>query len=185
MKKVVILTGMPGSGKSTAALEFFNLKVPVVGMGDAVRREMKRRGLEINNRSIRLFSKKMTAEHGDKYVINLVKKELMDVFKDKSLVVLDGSRRMSEVEEVRKEGYKPIILCIVADKILRFDRIVRRRNESDFSSYSEFEWREKQELGYGIAEVIASADYYINNDGSKEQFLADIKKFLSKAKSLK
>ena len=39
MKKVIILTGMPGSGKSTAALEFSNLNVPVIGMGDAIRKE--------------------------------------------------------------------------------------------------------------------------------------------------
>ena len=157
MKKVIILTGMPGSGKSTAAIEFQKLKVPVIGMGDAVRKEMRRRGIEINNRSIRLFSKRMTKEHGNKYVSGLVK----------------------------KEGYKPIILGIIADKQVRFKRIVKRKNESDFSSYSEFEWREKLELGYGIAEVIASADYYIDNMGSKEKFLNDIKKFLSKVKALK
>ena len=185
MKKVIILTGMPGSGKSTAAIEFQKLKVPVIGMGDAVRKEMRRRGIEINNRSIRLFSKRMTKEHGNKYVIDLVKKELMEVFKNTNIAVLDGSRRMSEVEEVKKEGYKPIILGIIADKQVRFRRIVKRKNESDFSSYSEFEWREKQELGYGIAEVIASADYYIDNMRSKGVFLEDIKRFLSKVKALK
>ena len=185
MKKVIILTGMPGSGKSTAALEFQKLNVPVIGMGDAVRKEMRRRGIEINNRSIRLFSKRMTKEHGNKYVIGLVKKELLEVFKTANIAVLDGSRRMSEVEEVEKEGYKPIILGIIADKQVRFKRIVKRKNESDFSSYSEFEWREKLELSYGIAEVIASADYYIDNMGSKQKFLNDIKKFLSKVKALK
>ncbi|MCL4398497.1 MAG: AAA family ATPase [Candidatus Parvarchaeota archaeon] len=185
MKKVIILTGMPGSGKSTAALEFLKLKIPVIGMGDAVRKEMRRRGMEINNRSIRLFSKRMTAEHGNKYVIDLVKKELIEVFKTANIAVLDGSRRMSEVDEVSNEGYKPVILCIIADKQVRFKRIVKRKNESDFSSYSEFEWREKQELGYGIAEVIASADYYIDNMRSKGVFLEDIKRFLSKVKALK
>ena len=185
MKKVIILTGMPGSGKSTAAIEFKKLKVPVIGMGDAVRKEMRRRGLEINNRSIRLFSKRMTKEHGNKYVIDLVKKELKEVFKTADIAVLDGSRRMSEVDEVKKEGHKPIILGITADKQVRFKRIVKRKNESDFSSYSEFEWREKQELGYGIAEVIASADYYLDNMGSKKKFLNDIKKFISKVKALK
>ncbi len=185
MKKVVILTGMPGSGKSTAAEEFLKLNIPIVGMGEAVRKEMRSKGLEINNKSLRLFSKRMTQKFGNKYVINLVKRELSTLFKDTDIIVLDGSRRMSEVEEVGKEGYKPIILCIVADKMLRFERIVQRKNESDFSSYAEFAWREKQELGYGIAEVIASADYYINNDKSKKQFLEDIKRFILKVKALK
>jgi dephospho-CoA kinase len=185
MKKVIILTGMPGSGKSTAALEFSNLNVPVIGMGDAIRKEMKRLGIEINNRSLRLFSKKMTRIHGRKYVINLVKKELLEVFKTNNIVVLDGARRISEVEEVKKEGYRPVILAIIADKEVRFNRIVKRKNESDFSSYSEFEWREKQELGYGISEVIASADYYIDNNGSEKLFLQNIKRFLSRLRALK
>jgi dephospho-CoA kinase len=185
MKKVIILTGMPGSGKSTAAMEFSKLNVPIIGMGDAVRKEMRRRGIEINNRSIRLFSKRMTEKNGKKYVINLVKKELLETFKTHDIAVLDGSRRLSEVEEVKREGYKPIILGIIADKETRFSRIIKRKNESDFSSYKEFEWREKLELGYGVAEVIASADYYIDNSKNKNEFIIHIKSFLSKVKTLK
>lgn len=185
MKKVIVLTGMPGSGKSTAAIEFSKLGIPIIGMGDAVRKEMRRRGIEINNRSIRLFSKRMTEEHGKKYVINLVKKELAEIFKTHNIVVLDGSRRMSEVMEIEKEGYMPIILGIVADKSLRFRRIVSRKNESDFSSYDEFKWREKLELGYGIADVIASADYYVDNSKSRKEFTENINKFLLRVRSLK
>ncbi|EFD92543.1 MAG: hypothetical protein BJBARM5_0739 [Candidatus Parvarchaeum acidophilus ARMAN-5] len=185
MKKIIVLTGMPGSGKSTAAVEFLKLGIPVIGMGDAVRKEMRRKGIEINNKSIRMFSKKMTSKHGKKYVINLVKNELLDIFKTHNIVVLDGARRMSEVEEVEKEGYKPIILGIITDKQLRFKRIVNRKNESDFSSYNEFKWREKLELSYGIADVIASADYYIDNSSSKSVFITSLKKFLSKVRSLK
>ncbi|MEM3846047.1 MAG: AAA family ATPase, partial [Candidatus Parvarchaeota archaeon] len=48
---------MPGSGKSTAAEEFSKLGIPVIGMGDAVRREMRRKGVDINNRTMRLFPK--------------------------------------------------------------------------------------------------------------------------------
>ncbi len=184
MKKVIVLTGMPGSGKSTAGIEFSKLDVPLVGMGDAVRKEMHRRGIEINNRSLRLFSKRMTEEHGKKYVINLVKKELLEIFKKHDIVVLDGSRRMSEIEEIKKEDYLPIILGIITDKKLRFQRIVNRKNESDFSSYKEFEWREKVELGYGIGDVIASADYYIDNSKSKKEFIKNIKRFLHRIKSL-
>ena len=86
---------------------------------------------------------------------------------------------------MKREGYKPIILGIIADKETRFSRIIKRKNESDFSSYKEFEWREKLELGYGVAEVIASADYYIDNSKNKNEFIIHIKSFLSKVKTLK
>ena len=63
MKKVIVLTGMPGSGKSTAGIEFSKLDVPLVGMGDAVRKEMHRRGIEINNRSLRLLFLKLLEDN--------------------------------------------------------------------------------------------------------------------------
>lgn len=100
------------------------------------------------------------------------------------MIVLDGSRNILEINEIKKEGYKAVILGVIADKMMRFDRIVKRKAQSDFSSLSEFEWREKLELGFGTAEVIASADYYILNNSSEKQFKSDIARFLTKVKNL-
>ncbi|MEM3190844.1 MAG: dephospho-CoA kinase [Candidatus Parvarchaeota archaeon] len=181
MKRVIVLTGMPGSGKSTAAEEFSKLGIPVIGMGDAVRREMRRKGVNINNRTMRLFPKMMTRKHGKKYVINLVKRELFEKLKANRTVILDGVRRMQEIEELKRAGYEPVILCITAGKNIRFKRIMDRGNKSDSLTRKEFEWREKVELGYGIADVIASADFYIDNSGSRREFLLKLRSFVSDA----
>ncbi len=184
-KRVIVLTGMPGSGKSLAAKILASKRVPSVGMGDAVRNEMNRLGLKITNRTLRNFAKDRRKKFGDKYVINLVKKEIAKEFENSDTIILDGSRNILEVNEIVEEGYTAVVLGIIADKMVRFGRIVRRkRAKEDFSSLSEFEWREKLELGYGVAEVIAVSDYYILNNSSEKEFKRNLSRMLSIVKKL-
>ena len=46
--KLVIITGMPGAGKSEVAEGFRQIGVPVIVMGDVIRNETKRRGMDPN-----------------------------------------------------------------------------------------------------------------------------------------
>ena len=42
--KLVVVTGMPGAGKSEVADTFRSANVPVIVMGDVIREEVRRRG---------------------------------------------------------------------------------------------------------------------------------------------
>jgi len=46
--KLVIVTGMPGAGKSGVAQAFHDAGIPVIVMGDVIREETRKRGLEPN-----------------------------------------------------------------------------------------------------------------------------------------
>ncbi|MFW9927462.1 MAG: AAA family ATPase, partial [Candidatus Thorarchaeota archaeon] len=46
--KLIIVTGMPGAGKSGIAEAFHDAGFPVIVMGDVIRKETKKRGLEPN-----------------------------------------------------------------------------------------------------------------------------------------
>ena len=46
--KILIITGMPGAGKSEVADAFHNAGYPLIIMGDVIREETKKRGLEPN-----------------------------------------------------------------------------------------------------------------------------------------
>jgi dephospho-CoA kinase len=46
--KLIIITGMPGAGKSEVANAYHNAGRPVIIMGDSVREEVQRRGLQAN-----------------------------------------------------------------------------------------------------------------------------------------
>ena len=46
--KLVIVTGMSGAGKSGVAQAFHDVGIPVIVMGDVIREETRKRGLEPN-----------------------------------------------------------------------------------------------------------------------------------------
>ena len=168
MKIVIALTGMPGSGKTTVSTIFKEKGFKVLIMGDAVRKEMQEKKIEINNRSLRNYVLKIRKSDPN-YVLNLVKKELNDLLKTEEVVVLDGSRNVSEIKELKKEAFKVVSVAVIADKAVRFDRIRSRNNSSDVSTLEEFEWREGKELKFGCGEVIASSDYFLINNSSVDE----------------
>ncbi len=181
MKLVIAITGMPGSGKSTAVDLLKSEGLRSIRMGDAVRKEMTEKGLEINNVSLRKYVLKIR-EISRYYVLNLVKKEIDNAFKTSDLVVLDGVRNIGEIERLKKDGYHPVSIAIMTDKRIRFERIKKRHNSSDVTEFSEFEWREAQELKYGIADVIATSDYYILNNLDIDELSKQLKSILNKVK---
>ncbi len=182
MKLVIAITGMPGSGKSTAVDVLRAEGLKSVRMGDAVRKEMTQNGIEINNVSLRKYVLKIR-KISRYYVLNLVKKEIDGAFRTDDLIILDGVRNIGEIERLKKDGYNTVSIAIMTDKQIRFERIKKRHNSSDVTKFSEFEWRETQELKYGISEVIATSDYYILNNSNIGEFSNKMKQMLKLIKS--
>lgn len=173
MKRIIAITGMPGSGKSTATDILKKEGFKFAGMGDAVRKEMLEKGIGINNVSLRRYALKI-GKISKYYVLNLVKKDIDNIFKEKDVVILDGVRRLAEIEKLKKDGYNTISIGIIADKQLRYERMLKRGNSSDMKNFEEFEWREEQELKFGIAEVISTADYYLINNSGLDEFTSNL-----------
>jgi dephospho-CoA kinase len=170
MKTVLVLAGMPGSGKSIAG-EFFKKKgFPVIRMSDPVRKEMEDLGLSITNTTLRDYVLEIRKKRGPNVVLDLLKGRMSEAFKHNDTIVLDGSRNISEVKELRKEKYRTILIGIITDKQLRFQRILNRAEKSDMKTLEEFEWRDEQELKFGMGDVLASADYYLTNNSSPSEF---------------
>lgn len=182
MKRIIALTGMPGSGKSTAADILRREGLQFVSMGDAVRKEMAGKGIPIDNVSLRNYALEIRKKFGDDYVLDLVKKDIAEKMKSTDVIILDGLRNILEAEELKKEGYEVLLLGIIADKMLRYERILKRNRESDPHSFRDFEWREQQELKFGVSQVIALSDIYIFNNSTMDYFkegLTDIFKKLN------
>lgn len=178
MKTVMAITGMPGSGKSRLSEMLQKKGLRRVGMGDAVRNEMRSKGLEITNVSLREYALSIRRKFGDDYVIGLVNKDIKEAFRSEDMVILDGVRNVSEIAVLRREDYHTAIIALVAGRKLRYERIVRRGLASDFKTWKEFEWREAQELKFGVADVIASADYYIVNESTPKKLREDAYRIL-------
>ena len=69
MSKVLVLAGLPGSGKSVASEIAKSMNIPIIIMGNVIRRETAERGLEPNSRNIGMVAEDLREKFGDEAVI--------------------------------------------------------------------------------------------------------------------
>lgn len=175
MKKLLLITGMPGSGKTTVAKIIGKHGFPVVSMGDAVRQEADARGIGRNILEMSRFMVELRKELGEEAVARLVDKKIEKV--DSKAIVVDGTRSLREAEYFRsKRDYKVIIVGVLSPVRLRYSRLSTRNRLDDPRMLKELEERDKAELSVGLGEVLALSDIYIINEGSLNELRENVKK---------
>ncbi|MDW0121554.1 MAG: AAA family ATPase [Nitrososphaeraceae archaeon] len=165
---IVCLTGMPGAGKSSVASFLKEKGFVVMTMGDVVREEAKRQGLEPTDINLGKMMLKLRQDLGPGAVGHIV---LQKLARDGSSnnVVIDGIRSIAEVEVLKKVGHVRL-LAIHASQDTRFKHLKERARADAPSSGNEFAGRDKRELSVGLSEAIALANEMIsNNDLTLEQ----------------
>jgi dephospho-CoA kinase len=165
---IVCLTGMPGAGKSSVASFLKEKGFAVVTMGDVVREEAKRQGLEPTDINLGKMMLKLRQDLGPGAVGHIV---LQKLARDggSSNVVIDGIRSIAEVEVLKKVGHVRL-LAIHASQDTRFKHLRERARADAPSNGNEFAGRDKRELSVGVSEAIALANEVIsNNDLTLEQ----------------
>ena len=170
------ISGMPGSGKSIVSDLAAEKGAIIVSMGDIVREEAKKRG-----ESSKETAQNLRAEHGPYIVSELTIKKIKKLQDDgvENLIIVEGIRSHHEVEMFKENFENFIILSVFTNPAIRFERLKLRMREDDSQEYSEFERRDKNELGFGIGTVIALSDKLIINESDLESFQDEINEFLS------
>ena len=166
---------MPGAGKSTVASFLKDKGFAVVTMGDVIREEAKRQGLEPTDVNLGKMMLKLRQDLGPGAVGQIVLQKLQRDHandnnnsgdgsgKNSSIVVIDGIRSVAEVEVLKKVGHVRL-LAIHASEDTRF-KYLRKRGRADAPSDSnEFTGRDKRELSVGVSEAIALANEMISNN---------------------
>ena len=159
---------MPGAGKSSVASFLKEKGFVVMTMGDVVREEAKRQGLEATDINLGKMMLKLRQDLGPGAVGHIV---LQKLARDgnSSNVVIDGIRSIAEVEVLKKVGHVKL-LAIHASQDTRFKHLKERARADAPSSGNEFAGRDKRELSVGVSEAIALANEMIsNNDITLEQ----------------
>jgi dephospho-CoA kinase len=165
---IICLTGMPGAGKSSVASFLKEKGFEVVTMGDIVREEAKRQGLEPTDINLGKMMLKLRQDLGPGAVGYIV---LQKLARDSSSsnVVIDGIRSIAEVEVLKKVGHVRL-LAIHASQDTRFKHLTERGRADAPSNSNEFAGRDERELSVGVSEAIALANEVIsNNDLTLEQ----------------
>ncbi len=165
MGRVICVTGMPGCGKEEFVKVAEERGLPVARMGDVVREEARRRGLKFGDETVGGMAHEERVKHGfgvwAERTVPLVKA---------GTTVIDGVRNPEEVEVFRRAfGDRLVVVAIHASPRTRYERIMKRARGDDALSKEEFHRREERELGWGLGEVIASADVMIVNEGGLEE----------------
>lgn len=161
---------MPGAGKSSVASFLKEKGFAVVTMGDAVREEAKRQGLEPTDINLGKMMLKLRQDLGPGAVGHIVLQKLARDGDSCSNVVIDGIRSIVEVEVLKEAAGHVKLLAIHASQNTRFKHLKERARADAPSNGNEFAGRDKRELSVGVSEAIALANEIIsNNDLTLEQ----------------
>jgi len=162
IKKLILVAGMPSSGKSVVREIAEELGIPVLIMGDVIREEVKRRGLKEEAKSYDLVMKDIRAKLGDQIVAERTAKKLKSIKADMALI--DGVRSLEEVKYFKSIAEDVHILALLSPFKIRLKRLSLRNRLGDPKTKKELEERDEGELKLGLGEVIAKADSYLLND---------------------
>ena len=165
-KKVLGIVGMPGSGKAIARKVAEELGYGTVVMGDVIREEVRKRGLKATPENLGLVMIEIRRKFGP----NVVAERSVEKIKrlKQGVVVIDGIRSLEEVEFFRKIFPNLKLIAIHSSPKTRFKRLRMRGREDDPKSWDEFCERDKRELKVGIGDAIATSDFMVVNEGTKE-----------------
>jgi dephospho-CoA kinase len=175
-KLVVGLAGMPGSGKSLVVETAMEMGYGLVVMGDVIREETQKRGLELNPKNIGKVMLELRKKGGDSIIADKCIPKIEQ--QESGKVIVDGVRSLSEVDAFKQFFPNFSLMAVYASPETRFDRLYRRHRSDDPDGWELFHERDMRELSVGLGNAIAMAEYLIINENSKGNTKAAVKKFI-------
>jgi len=168
-KKMILIVGLPGSGKSTVA-DFLEKKfnADIVHSGDIIREEIKRRGWEYNPRTDALIAHWFHTGGRERLVVKRVWGKIRK--SRKKIIVIEGLRsekQLKYLEEISKT--RPVIFSVIASFKVRVKRELKRRRFGKKETISYIKFRDKLEKSHGEWKLIKKADYTIDNSRLSEK----------------
>ena len=177
--KVIAFVGYPLSGKSTAAQVVREVGIPVVVLGDVVREEAVRRGVELTDENLGRIASELRQKEGMDAIAKRFIPKIRELGSSKGVVVVDGIRGIAEVERFKKAfGDDFVLISIESPLEVRFERAKMRKRSDDVKKLEDLVKRDKREESWGLKEAMEIADFTIENKGSYEDFIETVKQIL-------
>lgn len=177
-KKIFGLVGQIACGKGAIAkFAIENHQASTYKFSTIIRDVLDRLHLEKSRKNLSKLSTLLRENFGEDTFAKVIAK---DVEEDKGeIIIVDGIRRMKDIEYLKKiPGFK--LVRIVVDPEIRYKRLVLRNENpgDDKKTYEEFLADQDKEADAEVPKVMAEADLEINNNGTWEEFQAEIKRVL-------
>lgn len=174
MKKLLlILIGLPGSGKTTAADFLASQKIPVVRMGQITDEMLRKEEISFSEINENFIRQSLRKRYGDDIYASLTSPIIKELFLTHKVVVVDGLRAQSEYHFYLKLFKNLKLIFIESETKYRHRRLMRRlvRSMSKIDTVKRDRWEKE----IGLVKLKKHADYLITNNKSKKEFLADLK----------
>ncbi len=182
--RVIAFVGYPLSGKSTAAEVAREMGIPVIVMGDVVREEAVRRGLELTDENLGKVAAELRKKEGMDAIAKRCIPKIREALKEKGVVVVDGIRGIDEIRRFKQAfGDDFVLIAIDAPLEVRFSRVKLRMRSDDVKSIEDLKKRDEREESWGLKEAFEVANFTVENTGSIVDFKEKIREILRKLAS--
>jgi dephospho-CoA kinase len=174
-EKVIFgLVGMLSSGKGTVA-SYIEKKYNADSFrfSTMIRDVLNRLYLTITRENMQDLSTVLRNKFGEDLLANVMGKDVAK--SENKIVVVDGIRRMADIEYL-KDLDKFVLVRIVADPRIRYERLLKRMENSGDKekTFDEFLKDEQGEADAQIPSVMEEATEEINNNGNIEELCSQI-----------
>jgi dephospho-CoA kinase len=166
--RVIGVVGYPASGKGEFSRIAGEMGIPVVVMGDVIRKKAREAGLGTTDAALGEMAMLLRREHGMD-AIALFTISAVEAL-GAPLVVIDGLRGDAEVRRFRHHFSDFILIGIVSPFGKRLSRLSARGRSDDLSCAEDLRNRDSREETFGLGRALAEADRILENNGSLETF---------------
>ena len=199
--KIIGLVGLPGSGKGEASRIARQQGLTVLVMGDVIRQEAARQGLEATDVNLGRVGCALREAEGPEAVARRILQKAR--VSGEETVVVDGLRSREEADyfATQAEQFHLVEICAPAEERLRWlqargrpddpgrgqagaeeqdldHKIISSCGEPDGQAAAALEQRECREMGWGMCQAMEAAGLKLVNDGSLEEFRENARKLL-------
>ena len=171
MKKIILIVGLPGSGKSLASeIIKRKFKAEKFSSGDIIREEIKRRGWKYTPENDRKIADWFHTGDREKLLVKRTWSKIKN--SRRKYIVIDGLRSVEGYVYLKNIAEsKPIIISILAPFNVRVKREIARGRFGKTGIASYLRNRDKSEGKIGVNKLMRKADFRIYNPNiSKKQF---------------
>jgi len=168
---LILITGLPGSGKTVVARILKQKGFEMIEMGNIARVLAKNQKMSVDE-----FAKFARKKYGKNFfakkVVELIEKRKKR--NKKKNFVISGLRNLEELEEFRKLDKNAKLIAVTAPKELRMKRLLRRKRKTQ----KEIQARDKKEIALGMLKLIKNADFVIANTSTKKELRKNVEEIL-------
>jgi len=175
---LLIIVGMAGSGKSSAARHLEKKGWRVIRFGALTMRELESRHLPINEANEKTVREELREKHGMDTYAKLLLPAILESL-SAGPTVIDGLYSWAEYKFLRGHFRDQMkVVAIYTTRSVRYARLSQRQERP--LSFEEAEQRDYAEIeNVEKGGPIAMADYTVVNDGTEKELFRAVDKLLS------